>query len=358
MAMTDSCDLGKGLDVGTSFVRAAEQREREIIYRTERNAFIDIDRHHFTGTMLTRSGVEYVISEDQLHIVGTKAMEFANMLARDARRPLSSGIISPSEKEALPMIEMIMKAVVGSPKQAGETLYYSVPGAPLDSEAGLVYHEKTLQSILNKMGYTAKPINEGLAVVFSELASQRFTGLGLSFGGGMVNVCIAYRSIPVLTFSLTVAGDWIDQKAALAVGEKASLVCSIKESSLDLSKGEGRSKIEDALSICYDKLIGYVLENLRNEIAKAIRAPKLLEPFPVILAGGTASPRGFAERFIQALREGGFPVEIGEIRMAKDPLNCVATGALIAAQADEEGKAEGLLSASPVYPELQPNLAR
>lgn len=358
MGTADSHDLGKGLDIGTSFVRAAERREREIIYRTERNAFLDIGRYDFTETMLTRSGVEYVISGDQLYIVGTKAMEFANVLTRDARRPLSSGIISPSEKEALPMIEMIVKAVGGSPKQAGEILYYSVPGPPLDSEANLVYHEKTLQSILRKMAYTPKPINEGLAVVFSELSPQRFTGIGLSFGGGMVNVCFAFRSIPVLAFSLAMAGDWIDQKAALAVGEKASLICAIKESSLDLSKREGLSKVENALSICYDKLIGYVLENVRNEIAKALRAPKLLEPLPVVLAGGTALPRGFADRFIQALREGGFPLEIGQVRMAKDPLNCVATGALIAAQAEKEGEAaEELVSASDVYPESQPEVS-
>jgi len=355
MGTADSHDLGKGLDVGTSFVRAAERAGREIVYRTERNAFIDIDQSDFTATMLTRSGVEHVISEGQLYIVGTKAMEFANMLTRDARRPLSSGIISPSEKEALPMIEMIVRAVGGNPKQAGEVLYYSVPGPPVDNEANLVYHEKTLQSILRKMGYTAKPINEGLAVVFSELAPHRFTGIGLSFGGGMVNVCFAFRSIPVLAFSLAMAGDWIDQQAALAVGEKASLVCVIKEAWLDLSKREGLSLAESALSICYDKLIAYVLDNLRNEIAKAIRAPKLLEPLPMILGGGTASPQGFADRFTQALREGGFPLEIGQVRMAKDPLNCVATGALIAAQAEEERKAvEELVSAAGISPESQP----
>jgi hypothetical protein len=356
MGLAGNRNFGRGLDVGTSFVRAAERAEGEILYRTERNAFLDIGQYGFTETMLTRCGVEYVISENQLYIVGTMAMEFANMLTRDARRPLSSGIISPSEKEALPMIEMIVRAVGGNPKQAGEVLYYSVPGPPVGSEANLVYHEKTLQSILRKMGYTAKPINEGLAVVFSELAPHRFTGIGLSFGGGMVNVCFAFRSIPVWTFSLAMAGDWIDQKAALAVGETASLICAIKESSLDLSKREGLSKVESALSICYDQLIGYVLENLRNEIAKVIRAPKLLEPLPVILGGGTASPRGFADRFTQALREGGFPFEIGEVRMAEDPLNCVATGSLIAAQAEEEREAvEELVSASGISPESQPD---
>ncbi|MFQ5840853.1 MAG: hypothetical protein ACE5I8_00335 [Thermodesulfobacteriota bacterium] len=339
-------DCGKGLDIGTSFVRSAERQAREIVFRTERNAFIDIEQQDFTEAMLTRARVEYVKSGDQLHIVGNKAMEFANVSNRDARRPLSSGIISPSEKEALPMIEMINKGVLGMAEPDGEPLYYSVPGPPLDAEANVVYHEKTLQGLLQRLGYSPKPINEGLAVVFSELGDHRFTGIGMSFGGGMVNVCFAFRSIPVLTFSLAKAGDWIDQNAALAVGEKASLICSIKESTLDLSKREELSKIDNALSICYDKLISYVLDYVSKEIAKTVRIPRLPEPLPIILAGGTASPRGFAERFTQALRENNFPLGIGEVKMAKNPFICVATGALIVSQADE-GRGEEVPLSSP-----------
>jgi hypothetical protein len=238
------------------------------------------------------------------------------------------------------MIETIIRAVVGTPLREGEPLYYSVPGPLVDAEANLIYHEKTVQGILRKLGYAPKPINEGLAVIFSELADQRFTGIGLSFGGGMVNVCFAFRSIPILTFSLATAGDWIDEKAALAVGEKPSLICSIKESTLDLSKGSEPSKIEFALSVCYDKLIAYVLENLRKEVAKTIKMPRLPEPVTIILGGGAASPKGFAERFTQALRDSSFPLEVGEVKMAKDPLSCVALGALVVAQAEEAGKKE------------------
>lgn len=340
MAREKHEDFGKGLDVGTSFVRSSEKRGQEIVCCTERNAFIDVDRYDFSEAMLTQARVEYVKSGDQLYLVGNKAMEIANVSNRDARRPLSRGIISPAEKEALPMIERIIRGVLGKPRQAGEPLYYSVPGPPLDAEANLVYHEKTLQGMLQNLGYAPKPINEGLAVIFSELGDQRFTGIGVSFGGGMVNVCFGFRSIAVLTFSLAMGGDWIDQQAALAVGEKASLICSIKESTLDLSKREGLSKVDNALSICYDKLIGYVLDHMKKEIAKTVRIPQLPEPLPVILGGGSAVPRGFAERFTHALRESHFPLETGEVRMAKDPLGCVAIGALIAAQAEERGEGE------------------
>jgi actin-like ATPase involved in cell morphogenesis len=124
----------------------------------------------------------------------------------------------------------------------------------------------------------------------------------------------------------------------MAVGETASHVCSVKEGVLDLSKSEGVSKIEVALSICYEKLIRYVLESVSNEFAKRVRMPGISEPLPIILGGGTASPNGFLERFQEALRQVALPVKIGPVRMAGDPLNCVATGALVAAQAEEKHK--------------------
>jgi actin-related protein len=50
-----------------------------------------------------------------------------------------------------------------------------------------------------------------------------------------------------------------------------------------------------------------------------------------VLSGGTAKPKGFKERFEKFLNQVEFPVEISEIRMARDPLNATANGALIAA---------------------------
>ena len=61
------------------------------------------------------------------------------------------------------------------------------------------------------LGYKAVAINEGLAVIFSELEDQNFTGIGISCGGGMCNVTLAYLSIPSIMFSITKGGDFIDQ---------------------------------------------------------------------------------------------------------------------------------------------------
>jgi hypothetical protein len=55
----------------------------------------------------------------------------------------------------------------------------------------------------------------------------------------------------------------------------------------------------------------------------------------VVLAGGTARPTGFLQKFESMLRaEGDFPIEIAEVRMAKDPLTTTANGCYIAAMSE------------------------
>lgn len=328
--------MGKGLDVGTSFIYCAERQGREMTFRSQRDAFFDIEYSDFTQEMLTKSKVNYIKKGDHLYVVGNEAIKFANIFNRDARRPLSKGIISPSEKEALPMVELVIKSVIGTPNHDGEIVYYSVPGTPIDADFNLIYHEKIIHGFLTKQDYIPKSINEGLAVVFSELADEGFTGIGISFGGGMANVCLSLMSVPVVTFSLTKAGDWIDQQVAMAVDETQSRICAVKESNLDLTKEEGLTKIETALSIYYNYLIEYVLKNIRKEFEKKRRMPRIDKPITIVLSGGTTLPKGFLQRFKGILSQIPLPVEIGKVKMASEPLHSVAKGALIAAIAEEE----------------------
>ena len=97
-----------------------------------------------------------------------------------------------------------------------------MPAESLDVDNNVVYHQGLFEGMLNKIGYTGKAINEAHAVVFSELAEQDFTGIGLSFGGGMANACVAYKTIPCLSFSVARGGDWIDKNVANVLGIKKS----------------------------------------------------------------------------------------------------------------------------------------
>lgn len=326
---------GKGVDIGTMFVKCAHKEGDEIVFKSQRNAFFDVEHNDFTKKILDNSKVKYMIKEDKLYVVGDEALQFANMFNKDTRRPLSKGVISPTEKEALPMIELLIKSVVGEPAHKGEIVYFSVPGEPLDANFNVLYHIKMVEGFLKTLGYTPKPINEAHAIILSELAEEDFTGVGLSFGGGMVNVCLSFMSVPIFKFSVAKSGDWIDQQVAMVVDETASRVSSIKESFLDLSKEGDLSKIESALSIYYNHLIEYVIENIKQEFNRSRRMPRIVKPITIVLAGGTSLPKGFSQRFKQILDQLKLPVPVGSVRMASQPLRSVAKGALVAASTDE-----------------------
>jgi len=327
---------GKGVDIGTAFVKCAYNRGDAVLYRTQRNAFFEIEPTDYIKQMLNSARVKYIQKDERLYVVGDEALKFANIFHKETRRPLSRGIISPREQEALPMVELLIKSVVGLPRYSGEIAYYSSPGEPLDADFNTIYHEKMLHRFLSNLGYTPKVINEGHAIVLSELADEKFTGIGLSFGGGMVNVCLTLMSVPVFHFSVTKAGDWIDQQAAMAVNETASRVSAIKEEALDLAKRDGLSKIESALSIYYNHLIEYVIENIKRVFEETEKKPQIDKPISIVLSGGTSLPKGFSDRFREVLGRKRFPLEVGSVRMAENPVRAVAKGALIAARADEE----------------------
>ena len=174
-------------------------------------------------------------------------------------------------------------------------------------------------------------INEGLAVVFSELEDQNFTGIGISCGGGMCNGTLAFLSIPSTMFSIAKGGDYIDRSVGQVVNEHATRMKVLKEEGLDLSRAP-KDKFEKALAHLLRGPGGdRWWTRSGKSLAKAEKLPKTDRALPIVLSGGTAKPRGFRELFEKTLRSRALPIEVSEIRMARDPLTATARGALIAA---------------------------
>ncbi len=229
--------------------------------------------------------------------------------------------------------------MAGEPERPGERIHYSVPADPIDSDVSVLYHQKTLESFLGDVGYDPEPINEGMAVIYSELADNNFTGLGISFGAGMTNVCLAYYAVPVMTFSIARGGDWIDEQAAQATGKPIDKVTSIKEDDFELDFRTDVGGVEGALAIYYENLLDYVIENITREVDEEDIEEGL--DVPVVVTGGTSSPRGFEALFADHLKDANIPFSISDVRSAREPLYSVARGALVAARSEEGEDAGG-----------------
>ena len=328
-AAATGVSLGRGLDVGTAnLVSSCQDSTGNVNLKIQRNAFIDIDCDDYTRNMLTRLGVQYVVINNRMVVVGDPAFELANIFNRNTRRPMKDGMISPDESDALPIEKMLLETLLGQPQQQGEVCYYSVPAEPIDADLNVVYHQGVFGGLLKGLGYEPKPLIEGHAVVFSELAEDDFTGIGISCGGGMFNVCVAYKSIPALSFSTTRGGDWIDRNVASVLGISSSRACGLKEKGIDLSNPQGRE--EEAVEIYYRNLISYTLKNIKERFESSSSMPKFPGPVSIVCAGGTSMVGGFVDVFQEEFDKIQFPLEVKEIRLAEDPLYSVAKGCLVA----------------------------
>ena len=322
-----------GLDIGTSHIVVAQNKRNYVNLVQELNAFFTVPSAKFAREILNQKDVKFYEWEDQYYIFGYSAESFANMFNVNTRRSMKDGFLSPKEDEGLSVIKAITNSILNKPKEFGQTLCFGVPGEPIDGTGSVVYHESILSRFLSSLGYSPISINEGMAIVVSELSEDDFTGIGISLGGGMCNVCLSYLSFPVLTYSIQMAGDYIDTMVGKSVGEPATKIKTIKEQELDLSK-EPKDRIATALHIFYDELIFKLLESLQRVIRSTEKIPTISVPIPIVFSGGTALPDGYREKFESMLRKVELPLEISDIRVAEDPLSTTAKGALIMAMTE------------------------
>lgn len=331
-----------GADVGTyNLVICQRDKDGNFAFKKEVNAFLEMElENDFVFNMMKKAGVPLILREDAkvAYALGEAAINMAYTMNQiELKRPMKDGCVNPKEKDAFQILNIMIHSLVGEIEKDGEVLYYSVPANAINEETDADYHRKLLESIFkayrSEKGYRLdpRPINEGMAVVYSELESKLFTGLGVSCGSGMVNVAFGLFGAEVFSFSLVNSGDWIDKQAAKATGETVAFI-NKEKTKIDLTK-EPTTLVERAIKTQYELMIEKTIGGIKTGLEKhKDKKARLDKPLDVIVTGGTASPPGFDKMFEKMIRNANLPVEIGEVRRPEDNLYSVAKGCLIAAE--------------------------
>ncbi len=329
---------GKGLDIGTNMLVVGMLNEEDApFFKKERDAFYSISPKSEVNknsiiTSLNKRGANFILDEktNNIIVVGEDALEIAIERNDVAKRPLQRGIISPKEKASLPMLKLIIKSLVGK-AQKDEVLIYSVPAKPIDSVFNIIYHTEIMNKYLSEMGYIAQPINEGFAIALSELLDDELTGICLSYGAGMTNICVVHEGDPLVEFSVTRSGDFIDQSVGEALDISPSLVQLEKEAGVNLNKPT--NQIMEAVAVYYTSVINYTLENIIYELDRRKKEmPLFRAPVPIVVSGGLALADGFVKKVESCLNSMDFPLKIAGVKRAENPMTAVANGALLASQ--------------------------
>lgn len=329
---------GVGLDVGTMNIVSARQVGMEIKTKRVRDAFIDLEGD--AKKALKMSKVNYVEKDGQLIVIGDSALNMANLFKREVRRPLAKGLIAPGELDAQEVLSLMIFQVLGEPIVAGEHCYYSVPAEPIDvPDQDVAFHREVFKKIISEHGYTPHPMNEAMAIIYSQCAEEQFSGLAISFGSGMCNIALSYQTMMGLDFSIARGGDWIDLHAAKAVGSTASRMCSVKEKGgFSLANPPKGSRDAEAIALYIRSLISYCLEKVAQQFRREAGKMDLPEAIPFVVSGGTTKADGFMDIFteeFEAIKKKGFPIQVSEVRQAKDPMTAVAEGLLVLAMQEE-----------------------
>ena len=164
----------KGLDIGTNMLVAASiDGEGAPVFKMQRDAFYKIVpksevNRSSVKLSLEKRGANFIVDKDgSFIVVGEDALEIAIERNDVAKRPMSRGVLSPREKDSLPMLKLLIKELLGQGEN-GDNIVYSVPAIPVDGMFDITYHTEMIKMYLGELGYKSQPINEAFAISLSE----------------------------------------------------------------------------------------------------------------------------------------------------------------------------------------------
>jgi len=332
---------GVGVDVGTSNIVVSRQKsDGTFVNRFHRNMLYELEVSDESSDLLERSDYLYVKVNGKYYVVGEDALKLVNAIGKgEIIRPMKDGILNPSLQESSELLFYIIKAVTGDPIIENEPLRFSVPANPVDSDLDNLFHQMILTDFFKKMGYAPKPVNEAMCVCYDcspvmieDGEETKLTGITCSCGGGMWNIALAFKGLPLVEFSCTKSGDNLDEQVAKVTGISKNKVIRVKEKKLDLENVDMSDRVQSALSIYYDEMLNRMVHHIGESFKD--KKSELEGEIEIVVAGGTSMAPGFCNRLSEVVKNSNLPFKISAVRHSNTPFYSVCQGASLRAQAD------------------------
>jgi len=356
-----------GLDIGTKTIVASfKNKNGDINYISEINGFWPFERATaFIENMLkdptkvrsdgTSRPAHYFKHEEsnQLIVLGRDAEELAYSKNDTMKRPMAEGGITPDEMSMTVLSSIIHGILETAERDVGKfdnnlTLCYCTTAPALNKTNNIEYHERVIDIILksynSQSAIKLQKIKESHAIVLNQ--SPDGSGIGISWGAGTVTVTYVKYGLEVYSFCWVGAGDWIDENVAIRHGYDAHAMKSMKKSSketpttvskvkmdIDLTPGiQYADRLQLDISLHYDVLINQVVSGIVAGFKENEAQARIENGINVYMAGGTSSPKGFAERVALIFNNNELPFVLNKVSVADKPLFTVAAGCLTAAE--------------------------
>lgn len=333
-----------GFDCGTyNLVSCKRKGKDEFVYKREVNAFLQMPLdNRFVFNMMKNAGVPLIEQPESnlAYALGEAAVNMAYTMTQiELKRPMKDGCLNPRERDAQQIMNVMCHSLIGEIEEDNTQLYYSVPANAINQETDADYHGKVLEAMFrsykSEKGFKVDPhpINEALALVYAELGNKNWTGVGVSCGAGMVNICYAMYGAPIFQFSIVNSGDWIDKMASKAIGEDTTTYVNREKMHADLTIDNPDTLVQRAIKTQYEIMIQHTVSEIKKGIEEAGNKARSESPIDIVVAGGTSMPKGFDSLFKKIMEDAKITnMKIGDVIRPQDPLYSVARGCLIAAE--------------------------
>lgn len=326
-----------GIDCGTMFFQvAANNPDGTLNLKTIRNAFVELEASEDIEQILEQNDWQYVVDGKHYYVIGEDSMRVARMFPGkvELRRPMKNGVLNKGEDKKMLVMAKMIETSIGKAPDNTSLVCACVSSDPIDDAVDNTFHKARLEGMFKRLGWKVKLIEEGHAVVLSEKPviieeggkKVPFSGIGISFGAGKVNCVLAYRGLSVIGMSVARAGDFIDKRVSEHTDKSISQITHIKEKQLDFNHIDYDNDVIFALDAYYSNMIEYVFKNFAKKFSDV--KSEFEAPLDIVIAGGTAMPKGFGKKVGSVIGELDLPFKIKNVIKSKDPRNAVVKGCL------------------------------
>ncbi|WP_255166927.1 hypothetical protein [Natrononativus amylolyticus] len=275
---------------------------------------------------IERDGTTYVLGEDAERVADATGA---------ALEPLFVDGVPAGEhvEPALSALVGGLLADAGALEGAiGGRLCYTTPGRIVDGTESTIRGDRREGGALpgdfaSAAGLEPAPITAGFAVVYDQLAADKHTGLGICIGEQLTSVSLSYYGVPALAFSLPKGREWLIAAAADDTGsDPVAVAAALEAFTLDPDAATG--EIESALAGAFDALAVELATAIADRADESDLQSGLAVPVAV---AGSGAVEG-VEYLLGGRFDGSpLPISIRGVRLAEEPAECAARGALAAA---------------------------
>ena len=206
----------------------------------------------------------------------------------------------------------------------GQPCTFALPAPATDAAPWYTLHRAVLSDSLRKLGYSPVLVEEGWAVALASLGARAFSGLTFYCGADQVSVCLTYRGVARLDFSLTPGESWVEEQAASALELSGAEIRRLRQAAPSVLVP--RNRHEQAIAVAFRSFLEEVLKKTALHLSLQ-GAAVAVEPLEVVWAGSGTTPADLGEALLRQAKRGDFTLPLEGVSCPTDPA-LVARGCL------------------------------